>query len=603
MSSNATGTGEIAVNSYATGDQLTPSVTALSDGGWVVTWHSRGEDGDSWGVYQQRYHADGTVAGAETVVNTYTTSDQYMTDVAGLSDGGWIVTWMSYGQDGDSLGIYQQRFDAHGAALGGEMHVNTYITGSQFTPSVTALADGGWVTSWMSYSEDGDAFGVYQRRYGADGHAFGNAELVNTYTTADQQLPSLAALPDGGWIVAWYSDGEDGDSNGIYQRRYAADGSPMGGEILVNSYTTSSQAEPAVTALADGGWLVTWDSVEDGSSNGIYQQRYASNGAAEGNENEINTYTTGLQYGASVATLADGGWVVTWTSSGEDGSGLGVYQQRYTRYGVQVGGETPVNLFTAGNQSNAKVTATADGGWVVTWNSANEDGSAGGVYQRHFAPDITPDSHGNSKINGTVAGEYLIGYGGNDRIDGKGGNDVLIGGFGNDTYIITAPGDIVEELPAQGNDTVLSAITFDLTSTASVENLTLTGAGKHNGFGNALDNRISGNTAINILRGRAGEDEIIGNKGNDKLYGGADADQFVFVKGDGKDVVADFEAKGPAHDVIDLSHDVAFTSFADLKAHHMSEHGASVVINDGAGDTITLEHVVIKDLTSTDFQF
>ena len=48
-----------------------------------------------------------------------------------------------------------------------------------------------------------------------------------------------------------------------------------------------------------------------------------------------------------------------------------------------------------------------------------------GIYQRHFAADVTPGTQ-NDKLTGTAGDEYLFG---NDRLFGKGGNDFLIGGY------------------------------------------------------------------------------------------------------------------------------------------------------------------------------
>ena len=53
-----------------------------------------------------------SMAGGEIQVNTYTAGNQLTPRVAGLSDGGSIVTWQSAGQDGSGLGVYAQRFDA-----------------------------------------------------------------------------------------------------------------------------------------------------------------------------------------------------------------------------------------------------------------------------------------------------------------------------------------------------------------------------------------------------------------------------------------------------------------------------------------------------------
>ena len=47
MSSLATGSAETQVNTYATNDQNAQSMTALADGGWVVTYNSFGLDGDN----------------------------------------------------------------------------------------------------------------------------------------------------------------------------------------------------------------------------------------------------------------------------------------------------------------------------------------------------------------------------------------------------------------------------------------------------------------------------------------------------------------------------------------------------------------------------
>jgi hypothetical protein len=90
--------------------------------------------------------------------------------VAALRDGGYVVTWTSGGQDGDDgSGVYAQRYDASGTKVGGEFQVNTYTTGSQHANGVTALADGGYVITWISDGQDGSGFGIYSQRYDASG--------------------------------------------------------------------------------------------------------------------------------------------------------------------------------------------------------------------------------------------------------------------------------------------------------------------------------------------------------------------------------------------------------------------------------------------------
>src|SRR5438046_8268888 len=90
---------ETFVNTTTANPQDSPSITALSDGGYVVTWSSYDQDSSGWGIYAQRYDASGVVQGGETLVNTTTFSDQYLSSVAALPDGGYVIGWTSSGQD------------------------------------------------------------------------------------------------------------------------------------------------------------------------------------------------------------------------------------------------------------------------------------------------------------------------------------------------------------------------------------------------------------------------------------------------------------------------------------------------------------------------
>src|SRR6188474_2582921 len=106
--------------------------------------------------YMLRYDASGHSVGRETLVNTTTTNDQLWPEITGLGSGGYVVTWMSYGQDGSDHGVYAQLYDANGTALGGETRVNTTTANQQNYPAVAALSDGGYVITWMSNLQDGE---------------------------------------------------------------------------------------------------------------------------------------------------------------------------------------------------------------------------------------------------------------------------------------------------------------------------------------------------------------------------------------------------------------------------------------------------------------
>ena len=204
------GGAEFQVNSYTTGNQNTPDVTTLAGGGFVVTWQSKNqpEDNDDYGVFGQLYDATGKPLGDEFQVNTYTTSYQGDPSSAALHDGGFVITWTSNTQDGDSSGVYGQRYDSTGKPAGDEFQINTNTASTthpgyswQNASVVETLADGSFVVAWNSNTQDGSWSGIYAQRFDAEGKKIDGEFRVNQVTFDDQLYPDISALPDGGYMV------------------------------------------------------------------------------------------------------------------------------------------------------------------------------------------------------------------------------------------------------------------------------------------------------------------------------------------------------------------------------------------------------------------
>jgi hypothetical protein len=188
----------------------------------------------------------------------------------------------------------------------------------------------------------------------------GSEFQANTYTTYDQGRGGVAVASDGSgnFVVVWASSyGQDGDGNGVFGRRFGSSGTALGAEFQVNTYTTADQGRGglALAAAAAGEFVVVWNSYyQDGSSWGIFGQRFDGAGSPQGGEFQVNTYTTGGQsdYRPGLAVAADsaGNFVVVWSSYGQDGDGQGVFGQRFDSAGSSQGGEFQVNTYTTGNQ-------------------------------------------------------------------------------------------------------------------------------------------------------------------------------------------------------------------------------------------------------------
>jgi hypothetical protein len=391
---------EFQANTYINGTQGEAALAADGTGRFVVIWRSN-QAPDPVGVFGQRFDAAGVPLGSEFHVNTYTTSHQALPAVASDPAGNFLVTWSSgfdSDQDGDDWGVFAQRFDASGTPLGGEFQVNTYTTGRQWRPAVAADAAGNFVVTWDSCcGQDGDSSGVFARRFDAAGIPLGLEFAVNTYTTAGQDDPAVAADPMGGFVVAWA--GSPGD---VFARRFDSTGTPLGAEVQVNTYTSGSQFRPSVASDSAGNFLVVWESVngQDGDSSGVFGQRYASTGAPLGPEFRANTSTADRESDPTVACDGGGSCIVAWTNEvvgSQGGFANDVFAQRYDATGSPIGGEFQVNTYTAVQQFPAPAAAAdGTGTFVVVWNGSGVLGKrlstelrASGKIRLRDNPDVT----------------------------------------------------------------------------------------------------------------------------------------------------------------------------------------------------------------------
>lgn len=207
------------------------------------------------------------------------------------------------------------------------------------------------------------------------------------------------------------------------------------------------------------------------------------------------------------------------------------------RYDVDNAGDVVVELSGGGNdtvETRVSYTLSPNVEYLVLAGTAGINGT------------------GNSSDNGiygNAGANHLQGLGGNDLLkgdntwapdghdilDGGAGADTMFGGMGNDTFYVDNAGDVVTEYAGEGDDQVLSSITYTLT--AEVEKLTLTGLAAINGTGNALNNLITGNSGANVLNGRGGADTMIGGSGNDDYIVDHAQDLAVELSGEGVDRV------------------------------------------------------------------
>ena len=379
-------------------------------------------------VFLQRYDVNGDEVGAAVRVNTLVIDtsleggrSQHDVNVVGLDNGNYLVTWMSDDHyieqdayDNGSRYLQAQIYDENGNHICEEFT----IARSEYDP-IVGLPDGGFIVTWSAdarlhnsdgytadgnynptanpidnpivsdFSEvnDGDAydgkgFGIVAQRYDAYGNEVGGRLLVNTNMVDDQIDSDIIMLADGTAIMTWQSANQDSDGFGIYSQKLAltAGGlTKVGSETIINTTTAGDQTDPEVTALSNGGAVITWE-----SEGQLVMQVVNADLTFVGGE--ITVSATGSN---PVITETNGGFVVVWQDAGD------IYSQLFDDTGTAINSASVVNIAIADLQSEPAITSLVDGGYVITYESGdgltgirfNEDGTPYVQIQNSFTMD------------------------------------------------------------------------------------------------------------------------------------------------------------------------------------------------------------------------
>ncbi|HSN31587.1 MAG TPA: hypothetical protein VLU41_02800, partial [Ideonella sp.] len=222
---------------------------------------------------------------------------------------------------------------------------------------------------------------------------------VRVTAEGQQAAPAAAGLPGGGYVLAWIVSG-DGFSQ-VHAQGFDAVGNKLGAETVVAQ--GPAYGTPGVVALADGGFVVTWDSRTDAAAPTNYlQQRFGPDGAAVGAATAVNAlpdYDTSSS--AEPLALAGGGWVVQWSQNPGGATGWGPQLQVYAPSGAPTAGNESIGYEADGTPygtgsyiHSSALAATADGGFVSVWSTSDAyqpgAGTTDHVYVQRFNAAGTP---------------------------------------------------------------------------------------------------------------------------------------------------------------------------------------------------------------------
>lgn len=422
-----------------------PAVEAQPGGGFVVVWHEEpatAGDTTAEGLMVQTFGADGQSTGDPISVDEGQEGMQGQPEVATLADGRFAVVWTS--GTGDGRDVYARIFAADGTPEAEPIRVNAITDLAQRGPNIAATADG-FVVTWTDASGqvgDDSQNAVVMRALASDG-TLGEQRLVNTTFYGIQDESVVTQLEGGRIVVAWkdyiYPDSSDGTNN-IYFRIFEANGDAVSDtDTIANEVTIYEQTAPSIAALPGGGFILAWTTeVSDG--NGGFQrdvlaQVFDADGAAVDEAITVHADVPGNQVAQSLDVLSDGRVVVTWedgTGTLEDAGGIHAQILDLSADHVTEVGNKAANLLL-GTGWDDLLNGRGGNDKLVGANGSDSLRGGGGNDRLDGGAD-------DDLLLGQRGRDVLLGGSGADRLAGGRDKDQLTGGEGADVFVF-ARGD------------------------------------------------------------------------------------------------------------------------------------------------------------------
>ncbi|MCB9899131.1 MAG: hypothetical protein H6825_14095 [Planctomycetes bacterium] len=333
---------------------------------YAVSWNGPGTGTQE--IFVRFFAGDGTPLTDEYQVNANLKSGIQDEAMMAMDEDGYVVVCWSdrHGYDGFNMGCFGRVFDPSGVPLGPEFQINASTAPvSQWEPMPAALPGGGWVIAFNG-DDDGNA---YIRYFDRDGTPRTGDIEFNSYTNNGQTEAECAVSPLGVVMTVYADFGgnvQAGTGTNLFVRFYDDEGNLLSGlETVANTSTLPfDQLEPRIDADGLDGFVMVWeDAGNDGSGYGIWCRRYGVDGQARGPEFRVNQVTSGNQRLPEVAADHVGNFVVTWEDAS---SGQTVIKARwYDHDGLPLGDEFPVTSFATGNSYRPSVAVDQAGERVV----------------------------------------------------------------------------------------------------------------------------------------------------------------------------------------------------------------------------------------------
>ena len=495
-------------------------ITALNNGEYVVTYQGEDSNGDS-SIFVQKFSSNGAIQGEQVKLEaTDVTSgiDAYPQITAVGENGEYVVTYTGKDSDGDDYSIFVQKFSSNGAIQGDQVKLEApnVTNGYDAYPKITALNDGEYVVTYYGQDSD-DHLSIFVQKFDSEGAIQGDQvqlEAISSTNSFGRDNLQITAVGENGEYVVTYRGEDSGGDTSIFVQKFSNDGTIQGEQVKLEGVPGSDDANPQITALNDGAYVVTYYGLEsNGYNTSVFVQKFNSDGTIGGTQVQLEGAGGGYDDAPQITAVGENGeYVVTYQGKDSDGGDYSVFVQKFSSNGAIQGEQVKLEGVPGGGDANPQITAVGENGaYVVTYygqdsddhlsifvQKFNSDGTIQGEQVQLEAIGVTDKDDVDPQITAVGEnGEYVVTFFGTDfGTDSNEDFSVFVQKFNSDGTIFTETDNPTITLDTISNDDYINA-------TEAGSDLIITGTTKHIEDDQTVTVTLNGNTYTGTVSSNA----------------------------------------------------------------------------------------------------
>lgn len=318
-------------NSTSTFDQRDCDVAHFADGRGVVVWED--ERNGNWRVVAQPLSVSGAAVGANRFIDSGNPPVTLRQPRVASNAAGLVL--MVYVKENNN-GLYGKTFDYSFNSSGTEIRIDDATSGNFINqPEIALISANRFVVVWEDSREGSNIFAQILNSNGSlsGGNFRINAPVESPFRIA----PSVVSTLAGDFAVVW-EEGRTGNGD-VYLRIFTDVGTPLFPELILDAnFIADYQFMPRLAFLKGTGYLAAWISDRNGGQS-VYSQVISTSSTPIGTPIRVNDSDSDVCWDLSTENTSDSGAVCIWT---EYSSSASIEIQKISKAGTTVGGNIKI---------------------------------------------------------------------------------------------------------------------------------------------------------------------------------------------------------------------------------------------------------------------